>query len=178
MLAVPFSAVGAFWLLAVLSYPLSVAVWIGLIALLGVDAETGVFMLLYLDLAFDKARREHRMSDRNELREAIVAGAARRIRPKVMTVTTMLAGLLPVLWSTGTGSEVMKRIAMPMVGGIITSFALELLVYPAVYELWRWHTDVKMSHVAGAAIQSGVNDTGFEAVATLLGNQGWKRDSR
>ena len=143
MLAVPFSAIGAFWLLGALGYHLSVAVWIGLIALLGVDAETGVFMLLYLDLAFEKARVEHRMFSRNDLREAVVAGAARRIRPKVMTVTTMLAGLLPVLWSAGTGSEVMKRIAVPMVGGIVTSFALELLVYPAVYELWRWHTDVK-----------------------------------
>lgn len=143
MLAVPFSAVGAFWLLYLMGYQLSVAVWIGLIALLGVDAETGVFMLLYLDLAFEKARRERRLGSRSDLHEAIISGAARRIRPKVMTVTTMLAGLLPVLWSSGTGTEVMKRIAVPMVGGIVTSFALELLVYPTVYELWRWHRDIK-----------------------------------
>jgi Cu(I)/Ag(I) efflux system membrane protein CusA/SilA len=143
LLAVPFSAVGAFWLLAALGYSLSVAVWVGLIALLGVDAETGVFMLLYLDLAYDKALGQGRILTRADLHEAIVTGAARRIRPKVMTVVTMLAGLLPILWSTGTGADVMKRIAVPMVGGIATSFLLELLVYPVVYELWRWHGQLK-----------------------------------
>jgi len=138
LLAVPFSAVGAFWFLYALGYNLSVAVWVGLIALMGVDAETGVFMLLYLDLAFERAVREGRMSSRADLHEAIVAGAARRIRPKFMTVATMFVGLVPILWSTGTGADVMKRIAAPMVGGIFTSFLLELLVYPAIYDVWRW----------------------------------------
>ena len=139
LLAVPFSAVGAFWFLYALGYNLSVAVWVGLIALLGVDAETGVFMLLYLDLAFERAVKEGRMTSRANLHEAIVAGAARRIRPKFMTVATMFIGLVPVLWATGTGADAMKRIAAPMVGGIFTSFLLELLVYPSIYEIWRWH---------------------------------------
>jgi Cu(I)/Ag(I) efflux system membrane protein CusA/SilA len=138
LLAVPFSAVGAFWFLYALGYNMSVAVWVGLIALMGVDAETGVFMLLYLDLAFERAVREGRMTSRADLHEAIVAGAARRIRPKFMTVATMFVGLVPILWATGTGADVMKRIAAPMVGGIFTSFLLELLVYPAIYDVWRW----------------------------------------
>lgn len=136
-LAVPFSAVGAIWLLYVLGYNLSVGVWVGLVALLGVDAETGVFMLLYLDLAYEKARHEGRLGNLSELRQAIVEGAARRIRPKFMTVATMFLGLVPIMWSTGTGADVMKRIAAPMIGGIFTSFVLELVIYPVVYELWK-----------------------------------------
>ena len=143
LIAVPFSALGAFWLLYLLGYNLSIAVWVGLIALLGVDAETGVFMLLYLDLAYDQAKREGRMRTRLDLHESIVVGAARRIRPKFMTVATMFIGLVPVLWATGAGSDVMKRIAAPMVGGIFTSFLLELLVYPAIYELWRWYGQMR-----------------------------------
>jgi Cu(I)/Ag(I) efflux system membrane protein CusA/SilA len=143
LLAVPFSAVGAFWFLYLLGYNLSVAVWVGLIALMGVDAETGVFMLLYLDLSFNHAVRENRMRTRADLHEAIVAGAARRIRPKFMTAATMFFGLVPILWATGAGADVMKRIAAPMVGGIFTSFLLELLVYPAIYELWRGRTHGK-----------------------------------
>jgi Cu(I)/Ag(I) efflux system membrane protein CusA/SilA len=135
--AVPFSAVGAVWLLYFLGYQLSVAVWVGLIALLGVDAETGVFMLLYLDLACESARIEGRLSTRDDLRAAIVDGAARRIRPKFMTAAAMLLGLLPILWADGTGAEVMKRIAAPMAGGIVTSFLMELMVYPPVYEFWK-----------------------------------------
>jgi len=137
LLAVPFSAVGAVWLLVLLGYHLSVGVWVGVIALLGVDAETGVFMLLYLDLAFERAKRDGRLRTLADLHEAIVDGAARRIRPKVMTVATMLIGLVPIMWASGAGADTMKRIAAPMVGGILTSFALELLVYPAVYEVWR-----------------------------------------
>jgi Cu(I)/Ag(I) efflux system membrane protein CusA/SilA len=148
LLAVPFSAIGAFWFLYALGYNLSVAVWVGLIALLGVDAETGVFMLLYLDLAFERASAEGRMSTRADLHESIVAGAARRIRPKFMTVATTFIGLVPILWATGTGADVMKRIAAPMVGGIFTSFLLELLVYPAIYELWRWHGRMKRNRLA------------------------------
>ena len=141
LLAVPFSAVGAIWLLAALGYNLSVAVWVGLIALMGVDAETGVFMLLYLDLALEERKRAGLLSSRADLTEAIVEGAAKRIRPKVMTVMAMVAGLAPILWSVGPGADVMKRIAAPMLGGIFTSFVLELLVYPALYEVWRRHTE-------------------------------------
>jgi Cu(I)/Ag(I) efflux system membrane protein CusA/SilA len=141
--AVPFSAIGAIWFLYLAGYNMSTAVWIGLIALLGVDAETGVFMLLYLDLAYHKARREGRLRSLSDLRDAIGEGAAKRIRPKFMTVATMFVGLLPILWSNGTGSDVMKRIAAPMIGGIFTSFLLELLVYPALYEAWRWRFDVR-----------------------------------
>jgi len=137
LLAVPFSAVGAIWLLWFLGYNMSIAVWVGLIALLGVDAETGVFMLLYLDLAFEERRREGRLTSAADLREAIIEGAVKRLRPKVMTVGVMFLGLLPILWSHGTGADVMKRIAAPMVGGIFTSFLMELLVYPAIYSIWR-----------------------------------------
>jgi Cu(I)/Ag(I) efflux system membrane protein CusA/SilA len=133
MLAVPFSLVGAFWLLWLLGYNMSVAVWVGLIALAGLDAETGIVMLLYLDLAW----KEKRPATRDEAREAVVAGAVKRIRPKIMTVATILVGLLPVLWSTGTGADVMKRIAAPMVGGVVTSALLELVVYPALYLVWK-----------------------------------------
>ncbi|MCS7314794.1 MAG: CusA/CzcA family heavy metal efflux RND transporter [Bryobacterales bacterium] len=145
LLAVPFSAVGAVWLLYALGYNLSTATWVGLIALLGVDAETGVFMLLYLDLAYEEARRAGRLRSLGELRSAILHGAVKRIRPKFMTVATMLLGLAPIMWSTGAGSDVMKRIAAPMIGGIVTSFVLELVVYPAIYEVWKWHFELKRS---------------------------------
>jgi len=137
LLAVPFSAVGAILFLYLAGYNMSVGVWVGLIALMGIDAETGVYMLLYLDLAHEEARRRGQLNNLNELTEAIVHGAAKRLRPKFMTFATMCVGLLPIMWSTGTGSEVMKRIAAPMVGGIFTSFLLELLVYPALYLVWR-----------------------------------------
>jgi copper/silver efflux system protein len=142
-LAVPFSAIGAIWFLYLLGYNMSIGVWVGLIALLGVDAETGVFMLLYLDLAYEEARREGRLRSRADLRQAIVHGAARRLRPKFMTVATMFLGLVPIMWATGTGSDVMKRIAAPMIGGILTSFLLELVIYPAVYEIWKWDLGLK-----------------------------------
>lgn len=143
LLAVPFSAVGAIWLLWALGYNMSIGVWVGLIALLGVDAETGVFMLLYLDLAYEQARKEGRLRSLRDLQEAILHGAVKRIRPKFMTVATMFMGLIPIMWSTGTGADVMKRIAAPMIGGIFTSFILELLVYPAIYEVWKWHFELK-----------------------------------
>src|SRR5205807_5839780 len=138
LLAVPFSAVGAIWFLYAVGYNMSVAVWVGLIALLGIDAETGVFMLLYLDLAYEEAKLNGRLQSLGDLREAIVHGAAKRLRPKFMTFATTCIGLFPIMWATGAGSDVMKRIAAPMVGGIFTSFLLELLVYPAIYEVWRW----------------------------------------
>ena len=140
LLAVPFSAVGAIWLLYVLGYNMSIGVWVGLIALMGVDAETGVFMLLYLDLAYDERRLAGRMNTVADLREAIVHGAVKRIRPKFMTVATMFVGLAPIMWSAGAGADVMKRIAAPMIGGIFTSFILELVVYPAIYEVWKWRS--------------------------------------
>jgi Cu(I)/Ag(I) efflux system membrane protein CusA/SilA len=143
LLAVPFSAVGAIWLLWALGYNMSIGVWVGLIALMGVDAETAVFMLLYLDMAYDKARKEGRLRSLNDLREALKHGAVKRIRPKFMTVATMFVGLIPIMWSTGAGADVMKRIAAPMIGGIFTSFILELVVYPAIYEVWKWHFEVK-----------------------------------
>jgi len=143
LLAVPFSAVGAVWFLYLAGYNMSIGVWVGMIALLGVDAETGVFMLLYLDLAYEEARREGRMRNLADLQDAIMTGAAKRLRPKFMTFATTCIGLFPIMWASGAGSDVMKRIAAPMVGGIFTSFLLELLVYPAIYEIWRWHTAVK-----------------------------------
>jgi Cu(I)/Ag(I) efflux system membrane protein CusA/SilA len=137
LLAVPFSAVGAIVFLWLLDYNMSIAVWVGLIALLGVDAETGVFMLLYLDLAYRRAKDENRMRSMEDLKEAIVEGAVKRLRPKVMTVAVMFMGLVPIMWSTGAGSDVMRRIAAPMIGGIFTSFLMELLVYPVIYEIWK-----------------------------------------
>jgi len=143
MLAVPFSAVGAIWLLYLLGYNMSIGVWVGLIALMGVDAETAVFMLLYLDIAYEKASSEGRLGGLKDLREAILEGAVKRIRPKFMTVAAMFLGLAPIMWSVGTGADVMKRIAAPMIGGIFTSFLLELMVYPAIYEVWKWHFELK-----------------------------------
>jgi Cu(I)/Ag(I) efflux system membrane protein CusA/SilA len=143
LLAVPFSAVGAIWCLYLLDYNMSIAVWVGVIALLGVDAQTGVFMLLYLDLAYEKASREGRLRTLADLQATIVEGAAKRLRPKFMTVATTFVGLIPIMWATGTGSDVWKRIAAPMVGGIFTSFVLELVVYPAIYEIWKWHFEMK-----------------------------------
>ena len=137
MLAVPFSAVGATWLLWLLGYNMSIAVWVGLIALMGLDAETGVFMLLFLDLSHDEFRKAGRLNTPQDLLEAVVHGAVKRVRPKAMTVCAAMLGLLPIMWSTGTGSDLMKRIAAPMVGGLVTSFIMELLVYPPVYFLWR-----------------------------------------
>jgi Cu(I)/Ag(I) efflux system membrane protein CusA/SilA len=137
MLAVPFSLVGAFWFLYLGDYQMSVAVWVGLIALAGLDAETGVVMLLYLDQAWAKVRASKANPSLTDLVHAIDEGAVRRVRPKIMTATVILAGLLPILWSQGSGADVMKRIAAPMVGGVVTSVAMELLVYPALFLLWQ-----------------------------------------
>jgi copper/silver efflux system protein len=137
LMAVPFSAVGAIWLMYALGYNLSLAAWVGLIALMGLDAETGVFMLLYLDLAYAEARAQGRLASVADLQAAILQGAVKRIRPKLMTVAAAFMGLMPIMWSRGAGSDVMKRVAAPMVGGLATSFLMELLVYPALYLLWR-----------------------------------------
>src|SRR5438132_12980198 len=146
LLAVPFFAVGAVWLLWALGYNISVGVWVGLIALLGLDAETGIFMLLYLDLAYDAMKPR----TRGELREAIYHGAVKRVRPKIMTVACAFFGLLPIMWSTGAGADVMKRIAARMIGGLFTSFLMELLVYPAIYYRCKWRPEVR--HAEGVAL--------------------------
>lgn len=137
MLAVPFSLVGAIGILALLHYNLSVAVWVGIIALAGLDAETGVVMLLYLDLAYADWQKRGEMRRLSDLRDAIYHGAVKRVRPKAMTACVIIAGLAPILWSHGTGADVMKRIATPMIGGVVTSTLMELLVYPAIFYLWR-----------------------------------------
>jgi Cu(I)/Ag(I) efflux system membrane protein CusA/SilA len=137
LLAVPFSLVGAFWMLYLFDYNLSVAVWVGIIALAGLDAETGVVMLLYLDLAHDEWKKKGLLRTTADLRDAIYHGAVKRVRPKAMTAAVIIAGLLPILWSHGAGADVMKRIATPMIGGVITSTIMELVVYPAIYYLWR-----------------------------------------
>src|SRR2546430_6430061 len=139
LLAVPFSLVGAFWLLYFLGYNMSVAVWVGLIALAGIDAETGVVMLLYLDQAWEKFRAQGRMNSMRDVHDAVVEGAVQRVRPKIMTVCAILFGLLPIMWSPvmQTGADVMKRIATPMIGGVISSAILNLLIYPVIYVIWR-----------------------------------------
>ena len=139
MLSVPFALVGGIWLMWVLGYHMSVAVAVGFIALAGVAAETGVVMLIYLDHAWEEVKRSCHLAGRDptatDLYTAIMEGAVERVRPKMMTVVAIMAGLLPILWSTGTGSEVMSRIAAPMVGGMISSTILTLAVIPAIYAL-------------------------------------------
>jgi Cu(I)/Ag(I) efflux system membrane protein CusA/SilA len=137
LLAVPFSIVGAVWFLYLLGYHWSIAVWVGIIALAGLDAETGVVMLLYLDIAYERWRREGRMATYEHLTQAVDHGAVQRIRPKMMTVMAILLSLVPIMWASGTGADVMRRIAAPMVGGVVTSFLGELLVYPSIYFIWR-----------------------------------------
>ncbi|MBI3298944.1 MAG: efflux RND transporter permease subunit [Elusimicrobia bacterium] len=152
LLAVPFSALGCFWLLWALGYNMSIAVWVGIIALLGLDAETGVFMLLFLDLGYYDRVKRGLMKTREDLAEAIIEGAVKRVRPKMMTVGTTFIAMLPILWSTGTGADLMKRIAAPMAGGLLTSFIMELIVYPAVYDLWKWYGEMQEGRRDPAAI--------------------------
>jgi Cu(I)/Ag(I) efflux system membrane protein CusA/SilA len=140
LLAVPFSLIGAVWLLALLGYNLSIAAWVGMIALLGLDAETGVFMLMYLDLAFDDRVKKNQMNSLSDLKAAVIEGAVHRVRPKLMTVAALFMGLIPIMWSVGAGADVMKRIAAPMIGGLATSFLLELLIYPVIFYLWKAKT--------------------------------------
>jgi Cu(I)/Ag(I) efflux system membrane protein CusA/SilA len=143
ILSLPFSIVGGIWLIYFLGYNLSLGVLVGIIAMLGLDAETGVIMLLYQDIVYNQRRQEGRLQNRRDLMQAVHDGALLRLRPKLMTVLANIFGLLPVMWATGTGAEVAKRIAAPMVGGVVTSFLLELLIYPAIYFLWKWHSEVK-----------------------------------
>ena len=137
LLSVPFAVIGAIWYLHYLGYNLSVAVWVGIIALAGVAAETGVVMLVYLDEVYERRVREGRMATVQDLREAIMEGAVQRVRPKMMTVAAIMGGLLPIMWTTGTGADVMKRIAAPMIGGMVSSTALTLIVIPILYSMWR-----------------------------------------
>jgi len=147
MLAVPFSLVGAIWFLYILDYNVSIAVWVGMIALMGLDAETGVFMLLFLDLSYYDMVKQGKMNTRKDLDEAIVHGAVKRIRPKMMTVMAMFMGLIPIMYAMGAGSDMMKRIAAPIIGGLFTSFIMELLVYPPIYSIWKWHYEMKQGSV-------------------------------
>jgi Cu(I)/Ag(I) efflux system membrane protein CusA/SilA len=135
LLALPFSLVGAVWLLWILGYHLSLAVWVGMIALAGLDAETGMVMLLYLDSSFERCRADGKMRHRDDLLHAVHDGAVKRIRPKTMTVAAAFIGLVPLLWATGTGADVMRRLAAPMLGGLLTSFLMELLIYPVIFYL-------------------------------------------
>jgi Cu(I)/Ag(I) efflux system membrane protein CusA/SilA len=155
-MAVPFSLVGAFWFLYLLDYNTSVAVWVGIIALAGLDAETGVVMLLYLDLAYKGWADQGRMKNKGDLVQAIHFGAVKRIRPKIMTISVIIAGLLPIMWSHGAGADVMKRIAAPMVGGVVTSGIMELLVYPVIFFIWR-----------GAKLAESYSPTGKKDVADI-----------
>jgi Cu(I)/Ag(I) efflux system membrane protein CusA/SilA len=155
LLAVPFSLIGAVWLLWLLGYNVSIAVWVGMIALMGLDAETGVFMLLFLDLAYHDAVEKGRMRNERDLEEAIVHGAVKRVRPKLMTVMAAFMGLLPIMWSAGAGADMMKRVAAPMVGGLFTSFLLELLIYPAIYFVWKWKLEMREGRAAWVLAQRG-----------------------
>ncbi len=161
LLAVPFSLVGAFWILYLLDYNLSVAVWVGIIALAGLDAETGVVMLLYLDLAYEQWVKDDKMRNVTDLRDAIYHGAVKRVRPKAMTACVIIAGLLPILWSHGAGADVMKRIATPMIGGVITSTVMELAVYPAIFFLWRSR---RFKSFSTSAITAATSEPGKEIV--------------
>ena len=146
-LSLPFSAVGAIWALYLLGYNMSVAVWVGLIALLGVAAEMGVFVLLYLDLSYEEMRAQGQMKTRKQLYEAIVQGTVMRLRPMFMTVAVDFIGLVPVMLATGTGADLTKRIAAPLVAGMFTAFIMGLVVYPAIYAVWKWHAEVKRQPV-------------------------------
>ncbi|MCO5143912.1 MAG: efflux RND transporter permease subunit, partial [Oligoflexia bacterium] len=137
LLAVPFSLIGAVWFLVLLDYNTSIAAWVGMIALLGLDAETGVFMLMYLDLAFHDREKRGQMKTHKDLHDAVMEGAVHRVRPKLMTVMALFMGLIPIMWSMGAGADVMKRIAAPMIGGLFTSFLLELLIYPVIFYMWK-----------------------------------------
>ncbi len=152
LLSLPFSAAGAIWLLYLLGYNLSIPVWVGLIAFLGVDAETSVFMLLYLDLAYDGRKAKGQMTTKAQLHEAILEGSVLRLRPKIMTVAVDFIGLMPVMLATGAGADLTKRIAAPMIAGMFFSFALELFVYPAIYAIWKWHTEVKKASQASVVL--------------------------
>ena len=144
--------IGAIAFLHILGYNISIAVWVGMIALMGLDAETGVFMLLFLDLSYYERVRAGTMRTFEDLTEAIVHGAVKRIRPKLMTVSAAFVGLIPIMWSTSTGADMMQRVAAPLMGGLVTSFILELLVYPAIYAIWKWRFEMRHGSVDVATL--------------------------
>jgi Cu(I)/Ag(I) efflux system membrane protein CusA/SilA len=145
MASIPFALLGGFWLTYVLGYNLSVAVGVGFIALAGLATETGIVMLVYLDEVFKTRQADHKMNTPADLHEGIIEGAVDRVRPKIMTVATTLIGLLPVMWGTGTGSQIMKRIAAPMVGGLVSSTIMTLIIIPVIYNLWK-HWELNNQH--------------------------------
>ena len=153
-LAVPFSMVGTFWLLYLLGYNLSIAVWVGIIALAGLDAETGVVMLLYLDVALKEWKDKGILKTLKDLKDAIHHGAVKRVRPKIMTASVIIAGLMPIMWSHGAGADVMKRIAAPMLGGVVTSVLMELAIYPVIYYLWRSWEMKKQARLEGRVLEN------------------------
>jgi Cu(I)/Ag(I) efflux system membrane protein CusA/SilA len=178
LLAVPFALIGAFWLLYLLHYNMSIAVWVGIIALAGVSAETGVVMLLYLDGAYNEAVAADRLKTRRDLAAAVYQGAVSRVRPKIMTASVILAGLLPIMWSHGTGADVMKRIAAPMVGGVVTSVVVVLLVYPAIYYIWKgWGLNDSTGRPAPLAPESeGTTPSGISGDGRLTADEAdWAR---
>lgn len=143
MLSVPFALIGGIWYLFLLQYNMSIAVWVGLIALAGVAAETGSIMIVYLDEAYARRKREGKMNSLSDLYDAVIEGAVQRLRPKLMTVGANIFGLMPVMLSVGTGSDVMKRIAAPLIGGLTSSTILTLIVLPAIYTIWKYHSEIK-----------------------------------
>ncbi|HEY0840994.1 MAG TPA: efflux RND transporter permease subunit, partial [Vulgatibacter sp.] len=149
LLSVPFAMVGSIWLLWLLDYRLSTAVYIGMIALVGLAAETGIVMITYLDRAYLQRKAEGKINSLEDIAEAHREGTVQRVRPKLMTVATTAVGLVPILWSTGAGADVMKRIAAPMVGGLVTSVFLTLEIIPVVYTYWR-HAQLKAEQKAQA----------------------------
>jgi Cu(I)/Ag(I) efflux system membrane protein CusA/SilA len=175
MLSLPFALVGGIWFIWALGYNWSVAVAIGFIALAGVAAETGVVMLVYLDHAWKARRADGRRLTLHDLYDAVVEGAVERVRPKMMTVTAIMAGLLPILWGTGTGASVMKRIAAPMVGGMISSTVLTLVVIPAVYSLWKEHELRGVRDAAGVRSRTAGLLWRLSARRTTLGEDGAPR---
>ncbi|MEO8352880.1 MAG: efflux RND transporter permease subunit [Chthoniobacteraceae bacterium] len=155
LLAVPFSLVGAIWFLYFLDYNFSLAVWVGLIALAGLDAETGVVMLLYLDTSFERFKAAGRMRTPEDLWHAVHDGAVKRIRPKTMTVMSIFMGLMPLLWASGAGADTMRRLAVPMIGGTVSSFLLELLIYPVIFFLAKHSSVSPTGHATHSAIAAG-----------------------
>ena len=153
-LAIPLSLIGAFWFVYLLGYNLSMAIWVGIIALAGLDAETGVVMLLYLDVALKEWRQKGKLNSLTDLKDAIHHGAVKRVRPKIMTASVILAGLLPIMWSHGAGADVMQRIAAPMIGGVVTSVLGELVVYPVLYYLWKSWDLRKQAKTEGLILKS------------------------
>jgi Cu(I)/Ag(I) efflux system membrane protein CusA/SilA len=147
--SVPFALVGSVWLLAALDYNLSTAVWVGIIALVGLATQTGVVMMVYCDTAYHRFKREGRIHGLDDIIEATLEGSVQRVRPKIMTVATMMISLVPLLWSQGAGADVMKRVAAPMIGGLVTSAFLTLEIIPVVYAYWR-HWQFKRERARGS----------------------------